>query len=205
MEKTKKRIFEYDLMRVILSMMVLGIHILTKVKGLSKEYNTTWVVVNIFTNFFMISNPLFFILSGKFSLNKEFETSKDYKRFYKNKMITIIIPFIIASIIIYIVFNENKSIQNFIKKFVGGDIEGTYWFIYTLIGMMIFSPFLSKMIKNMNLTDKKIFLGLGTICSGFVVVMEMFRIKSAVAFTTFGIICWHFYYLLGRIYRRNIS
>ena len=199
MEKTKsERIFEYDLMRVLFSLMVLGIHILAKVRGFSKEYNTTWHIVNIVTNFLMICNPLFFILSGKFNLNKKFDCNEDYKEYYKSKVVNIIVPFVIISIIVYIIFNyNNMSLIEFFKKFVSGDIEGTYWFIYSLIGMLIYSPFFSKMVNNMNKTDKKIFFWISILISGIIVTLSIFNIKSAIGLTTFGILYWNFYYVLG--------
>ena len=163
--KTKKRIFEYDL---------------------------------ICTNFFMICNPLFFMLSGKFNLNKEFNSLEDYKKYYKSKIITIFIPFFIVSIIIYFLNNYNNlSIIDFFEKFTYSSIEGTYWFIYNLIGIIIITPFLSKMIKNMNLLDKKIYFYFVIVITSFITVILALGKKTIINFATFGIISWIFYYLLG--------
>lgn len=200
MEKSenKKRIFEYDLMRVIFMLMVLGIHILTKIKTFSSEFNTTWTIVNIFTNFFMICNPLFFMLSGKFNLNKEFNNKTDYKKYFKNKIISIIIPFLLSSIIIYILLNHNgMNIKDFFKKFIGGTIEGTYWFVYMLLGIILLSPFFSKMIKNMSVLDKKVFFALVLGITTILTTLLAMGIKTAVNFAAFGIISWNFYYILG--------
>ena len=71
-----KRIFEYDLMRVLFSLMVLGIHILAKIRGLAKPYNTTWYFVNIITNFFMICNPLFLCLAENLACIKPLKKKK---------------------------------------------------------------------------------------------------------------------------------
>ena len=187
--KTKKRIFEYDLMRSMFMLMVLGIHILSRVKTFSSEFNTTWYIVNICTNFFMICNPLFFMLSGKFNLNKEFNSLEDYKKYYKSKIITIFIPFFIVSIIIYFLNNYNNlSIIDFFEKFTSGSIEGTYWFIYNLIGIIIITPFLSKMIKNMNLLDKKIYFYFVIVITSFITVILALGKKTIINFATFGII-----------------
>ena len=193
-----KRIFEYDLMRVLFSLMVLGIHILAKIRGLAKPYNTTWYFVNIITNFFMICNPLFFMLSGKFSLHKTFEKKEDYRKYYKSKFIGIFVPFMITSIIVYILSNfKEKSIVDFIKRFLNDDIEGTYWFVYSLIGMITISPFLSKMIYNMSLADKKIFFWMSTIIVGIITSLSILKIKSAFTLTIFGIFYWNLYYIIG--------
>ncbi len=196
--KNKKRIFEYDLMRVIFMLMVLGIHVLTKITNFSEEYNTVWTIVNILTNFFMICNPLFFMLSGKFNLNKEFSSKEDYKKYYKSKVINIFIPFLLVSIIVYCIFNYDiMTIKDFFEQFIGGTIEGTYWFIYTLLGIMILSPFFSKMVKNMSLYDKKIFFWIACGIMSILTILLATGKNTAIKFATFGIISWNFYYLVG--------
>ena len=146
----------------------------------------------------MISNALFFMLSGKFNLRKKFESKEDYKKYYKSKIINIIIPFLIISALIYIALSyKDMSFIDFLKKFIEGKIQGTYWFIYSLIGMLAISPFFSKMLNNMNKTDKKIFFWLSMALSGIVVALSIFKINSAITFNIFGILYWNFYYLLG--------
>lgn len=193
-----KRIFEYDLMRVIFSSMVLGIHILAKIRGLSKPYNTTWYFVNIITNFFMICNPLFFMLSGKFNLKKNFDKKDAYIKFYKSKFMGIVIPFVVTSILIYILSDyKTKTIVDFVKNFINDNIEGTYWFVYSLIGMITISPFLTKMISNMNLTDKKILFWMSTIIVGIITTLSIVKVKSAFTLTLFGVFYWNLYYIIG--------
>ena len=65
-ENKKKRIFEYDLMRVVFSLMVLGIHILAKVRGFSKEYNRQEILkeFNLEDN----KKTILFFAGGKYGL-----------------------------------------------------------------------------------------------------------------------------------------
>lgn len=196
----EKRIFKYDLMRVIFMLMVLATHTLNIFIVFSTPYNTTWTIRRILVDIFMVCNPLFFMLSGKFNLNKEFKDSNDYKKFYYKKSISILLPFLIISMIIYIIhFHNSLSIKNFISLFISNQIEGTFWFVYFLIGILTFSPFFSKMLKNMNLFEKKLFLLLVFLANTFITVLALFKIKLAFTLFMFGIVAWHMYYFAGYI------
>lgn len=196
--KKEGRIFQYDLMRFLFMLMVLGVHVLSVSKQFSEEYNTTWIITTIFTDLFIICNPLFFMLSGRFNLKKEFNTKEDYKQFYIKKIVTLLVPFLIFSIVIYVYRNfNNLSIIDFLKGLLAGNIEGTYWFVYTLLGIMIFSPFFSKMLKNMNLFEKKLFFIISFCVNTFITVFAVFKIPNIITFEIVGLVHWNFYYLMG--------
>lgn len=196
--KKEGRIFQYDLMRFLFMLMVLGVHVLSVSKQFSEEYNTTWIITTIFTDLFLICNPLFFMLSGRFNLKKEFNTKEDYKKFYIKRIATLLVPFLIFSIVIYIYRNfDNLSIIDFAKGLLAGNIEGTYWFVYTLLGIIIFSPFFSKMLKNMNLFEKKLFFIISFCVNTFITVFAVFKIPNIITFEIVGLVHWNFYYLMG--------
>lgn len=196
--KKEGRIFQYDLMRFLFMLMVLGVHVLSVSKQFSEEYNTTWIITTIFTDLFLICNPLFFMLSGRFNLKKEFNTKEDYKKFYIKRIVTLLVPFLIFSIVIYIYRNfDNLNIIDFAKGLLAGNIEGTYWFVYTLLGIMIFSPFFSKMLKNMNLFEKKLFFIISFCVNTFITVFAVFKIPNIITFEIVGLVHWNFYYLMG--------
>ena len=196
--KKEGRIFQYDLMRFLFMLMVLGVHVLSVSKQFSEEYNTTWIITTIFTDLFLICNPLFFMLSGRFNLKKEFNTKEDYKKFYIKRIATLLVPFLIFSIVIYIYRNfDNLSIIDFAKGPLAGNIEGTYWFVYTLLGIMIFSPFFSKMLKNMNLFEKKLFFIISFCVNTFITVFAVFKVPNMITFNIVGLVHWNFYYLMG--------
>ena len=196
--KKEGRIFQYDLMRFLFMLMVLGVHVLSVSKQFSEEYNTTWIITTIFTDLFLICNPLFFMLSGRFNLKKEFNTKEDYKKFYIKRIATLLVPFLIFSIVIYIYRNfDNLSIIDFAKGLLAGNIEGTYWFVYTVLGIIIFSPFFSKMLKSMNLFDKKLFFVISFCVNTFITVFAVFKIPNIITFEIVGLVHWNFYYLMG--------
>lgn len=193
-----ERVFKYDFMRMFFMLMVLGIHVLSMIRQFMFPYNTTWYIVTILTDIFLIANPLFFMLSGKFNLNKNFSKKDDYKNFYIKKFISIIIPFILISFMVYSVWNFNNfSMLDYIKKLLSGEIDGTYWFVYALIGIFVLSPFFSKMLLNMELWEKKVFLGVLFVVNAFIAILAIFNIENAFTFAVVGLVQWHIYYFAG--------
>ena len=193
-----KRIFQYDLMRFSFMLMVLAVHVVSAVGVYATPYNTTWTVSTILKNFFMVANPLFFMLSGKFSLGKSFENKNDYAKYYKNKLITIIVPFIIISFIVYLPkFIGEYSLLAFIKKLITGKIQGTFWFVYTILGIFIISPFYSKMIQNMNHFEKKLMLIVLFVANMYITTLRAVGIKGGLELAHVSMASWHFYYIAG--------
>lgn len=194
----KKRVFQYDFMRVVFMLMVLGVHVLKNTKQFVHEYNTSWYFFNILVDFFLIGNPLFFMLSGKFNLDKDYSKPEDYKRFYKKRVISILIPFVIVGGFIYVLKNlHNLNIVDYATKMLNGQVEGTYWFVYSLIGILIFSPFFSKMFKNMSDFEKKLFLGIDFSINAIIVVFATFKLPLALKFQSVAFAFWHLYYFSG--------
>ena len=190
-----KRVFQYDFMRVIFMLMVLEVHVLANTRQFIQEYNTTWYLFYILSDLFLIGNPLFFMLSGKFNLDKNFSEPEDYKKFYKKRAISILIPFVIIGSLIYVIKNfYNLSFIDYITKMLNGQVDGTYWFVYSLIGILIFSPFFSKMFKNMSSFEKKLFLGIDFAINAIIVIFATFELPLALKFQTVAFAFWHLYY-----------
>ena len=190
MIKKDKHVIEYDLMRVIFMLMTLGVHVV----AYKLERNCLWMILD---NFFIVCNPLFIMLSGRLNLDKEFKNKKDYMNYYKRKFVSIIIPFLVFSIIIQLV--QYKSFNGFLKNLISNNIEPTYWFVYTLIGILILSPFYSKMLQNMNKNEKKYFLYISIIANFIILLFDFFNISTTIGIGSVGIIGWHFYYFSGYI------
>lgn len=190
MTKEKNYVFEYDLMRFIFILMTLGVHVVYfTVKNENMHI--------IFDNVFMICNPLFFMLSGKLNLSKKFNSKEDYVKFYKGKLKSIIIPFLLFSLAIQII--NNRTLKGFGLNILSNNIEPTYWFIYTLIGIELLSPFYSKMLQNMNKMEKKFFLVICIFVNFFIMLFDFLNMNSIIGLGTIGIVSWHFYYFSGYI------
>ena len=83
-----KRHYALDLMRIFLCLCVIAIHS-ESYFGITNNYIYTFLFTFLFQ-----ANGLFYMISGYFNLDKEFNNSTDIIRFYKNAIIKILIPFL---------------------------------------------------------------------------------------------------------------
>ena len=200
MENKKEHSAKYDLMRLIFIMLTLGVHVVA-ISINPTEADIHCYIRVIFNGLFLVCNPLFFMLSGRLNLPKEFNKKEDYINYYKKKFISIIIPFFIISLLLYIVLNNNFNFLDFLKRFVSNKIEpdGTLWFFYAITGILLLSPFYSKMLQAMSNKEKEIFLVVSLILNTIITSLNFFNISSSIGLSTIGIIGWHFYYFSGYI------
>lgn len=98
--------------------------------------------------------PLFFIVSGYLLLNKE-ESIRDL---FKKRVSRMLMVLIIFSVIMYVFWVlrgtiETPSVGDFLKRLYTGDIQGTYWFLYSYIGFLLISPFLRMIVSRIKLNE----------------------------------------------------
>lgn len=200
-----KRNYSLDLMRVFLCICVIAIHSMTYIDFGSDIANS------LFMTFLAQANGVFYIISGYFNLEKEFKDSSDIKKFYKNKIIYILLPFV-AFIFVWAVWdylhvNEGFNILNFLSYFyetiMDTACDGHYWFMYPLIGLLLSTPFLSKMLHNMDEKELKI---LWYIALGWNVVCYFLCYDLNINFRFLGWILsgWPIYYFAGYYYRHVV-
>ncbi len=191
----------YDVIRVVAMSFVLAQHTMNAVNHYCSENRIHWFLYNLLAAVFMTCNSLFFMISGKFNLNKKFDSVSDYKIFYIKKGVSILLPFFLISVLMYILKFpiEMLGIKDFLKLFLNGGIEPTYWFMYVLIGITALSPFYSKMLQTMSKTDKKVFFWVSFSINAAVTVVSSICTTSRFTYGYFSIITWHTMYFLGYI------
>lgn len=92
--------------------------------------------------------PLFVMLSGALLLGK----NESFSDFFKKRFKRILLPFFVWSPVVYILYYVKHYTFNF-ESFIGGFIIKTltcgvvevYWYIYLIIGLYLFTPFLRKL------------------------------------------------------------
>lgn len=110
--------------------------------------------------------PIFFMISGYFALNSKCESTLT---FYRNRLVSIIIPFIVFSFIHYTFFHQWDSdayseewLVNYIKSvFYGAPINfeliyfksAIFWYVYLVIGLYLISPALKNCLSFANSTN----------------------------------------------------
>ena len=190
-----------DAIRVIAMVFVICVHTYEKPWGDSKlVYNAVDMVL-------MLCNSLFFMLSGHFNLRKSFDCKRDYYSFYVKRSIDIILPFFLISIVLCVwnIHEQNVFINSyrhfiyyFVDEFFSGKISLQSWFMYPLIGYMVSTPFLSKMLHAMDEFSMKLMVIIVLIWN---LIQVYFAANFGFAFSFSGWLLegWLYCYVIGYI------
>lgn len=108
-------------------------------------------VIALVDNLTMINNGLFFMLSGKFALER-FQgkiLSYYYKRFVK-----IVLPYLIINCILNI--TQGYTFGEYLSRLRRGEVYN--WFVYAVVGFYLVAPFFYYMFHDMSEKYKILFL-----------------------------------------------
>lgn len=138
------RIIYFDILNIIACIAVCYLHCNSGVHAFSNT--RVWkesLVIEVICYFAV---PIFIMLSGATLLKyRERYTTKQY---FIKRIEKVVVPWIIWSLIIYIVHNKNLNLVNFIDAFLYGKIETIYWFFPLIIYLYCLIPVLSVLTEN---------------------------------------------------------
>ncbi|WP_433833708.1 acyltransferase [Flavobacterium anhuiense] len=142
-----------DSLRALATVSVIILHVTAPLLT-SMESLSNWWIGNIIQSSVRFSVPIFFMLTGSLLFDKEYAIDVFLKkRFFKVVLPFLFwsIPYILFSLVIKIMHKEHLDFfQVFmftIDQFKNGS-SYHLWFVYTLLGIYIFTPIISKWIKN---------------------------------------------------------
>lgn len=202
----KERNYSLDLMRVFLSLCVIALHSLQYFRIESPVFGA------LFHIFLVSCNGLFYMISGYFNLEKEFKDSSDILKFYKNKFIQIFFPFL-AFVFVWTIwdyvhaygnFNIGAILAVYYRAIVDTSAYGHMWFMYPLFGMLLSTPFLSKMLHSMDRKELKIawYIAIGY---NFVLYYLCRNQDIGFSFLCWFLESWTVFYFGGYYYRHVIA
>lgn len=201
-----KRNYGFDLLRIILCIFVIATHSYT-------YFGAEGVITAGLIPVYLIqADGLFYMLSGYFNLEKEFNSITDIKKFYKNKIIYILLPFL-GFIFVWLIwdyvhvtgsFDFVEILGLFYESVMDTSADNHLWFMYPLFGLLLSTPFLSEMLHNM---DKKELKLLWYIALGFNVIYYYLCKDIGVNFRVLAWIFdgWVIYYFAGYYYRHVVA
>ena len=145
----RENILYLDVLRITAIYLVILLHALNPWLTAQEIYNTLiWKAALLISPIDRMGVPLFFMLSGYLILSDP--RTLDIASFYKRRLPRILIPFLVWNIIYYVVYTviggEGLSVVVFLKEILKQNIKYHFWYIYTLVGMYVFAPFLKRMI-----------------------------------------------------------
>lgn len=142
----------YDVIRVVSMLFVIAVHVNPK------PFNSVPWMKDIFDDLIYSCNGMFFMLSGFFNMKNEFHSKEDYARYYKKKTISIFLPYVLMTFLLYgyeyyrsgRAFALRVYVEETINALTALNSEQHLWFMYSLIGLVLSAPFLSKMLHAMS-------------------------------------------------------
>ena len=108
-----------------------------------------WYVVNLYDSICRASVPLFFILSGCLIIPKKISVQDVFRRVFK-----LAVPLFFWSLVFIFLMREtdlgrmkSAGVELSISQIFAGPVLNHLWFLYTLIGLYLFSPVLSVFFR----------------------------------------------------------
>lgn len=152
-----KREIYADLIRTISIIFVLIIH--TTCNYFVTSYgNKSFTYMLIISSLTAAAVPLFYAISGTFLINKK---NIDYKKFYK-KVVKIFLQTIFWTFIYLLIYkfvlNQNVNITKTMVKSIFSSQVVHLWFMYPLIALYIFTPFISRLYYAISDSEKRVLL-----------------------------------------------
>lgn len=133
------RIIYFDILNILACLCVIFLHM----NGIVHQYieMRAWKTALIFEVACYWAVPVFIMLSGATLL--KYKEKYDTKTFFKKRFVKILIPWIVWSLISYIIKNQNINLFQFIKDFMYCKIEYVYWFIPLTLYLYCVIPILT--------------------------------------------------------------
>ncbi len=156
-EKDMTKIQYLDWLRSFAILCVMLLHCMNPYILNQNLYGTrTWMICNLLNPVVRTGVPLFFMISGYLLLKSP--KTLEFIPFYKKRMIRILIPFLCWDAVYY-VYNRIESgaklsTAEFLKELIVNGSEYHLWFVYTLIGIYLFLPFLKRTLDACSSKEK---------------------------------------------------
>jgi len=178
----KERDHNLDALRVLANVLVIILHVSATYVTLNIDLiNSNFVFANLIDSFTRISVPLFVMISGYLTLSQA--KNRDFKRFYKKSIRSIVLPTLIWSFLYVVLatiivrykalsdpFNSSDDYLQIIINWLLGKPYTHLWYMYMMIGMFAFTPVLIRIKEKLN---EKQFLVLGFIMLGLGMIMSV--------------------------------
>lgn len=148
MKKIPSRNISFDILNVLSCFAVICLHCNNDVYNVANT--TAWKFSLLVQCLTMWCVPVFFMLTGAKLIN--YRSKYSTKLFFKKRITKTLIPLLFWSTIhlfrkLYLNKLEVTAISSLIGCYTTGNIEGTYWFFYSLFGIYLAIPILSALVS----------------------------------------------------------
>lgn len=148
----KERNYNYDIMRVLACIMIICMH------APMPNLNANGIILSTISYFTAPGLCLFFVISGSLLLPIKTDTTT----FLKRRLGKVIMPTLVFTIL-YIILNcINGEQQNILRTICSipfsAQGHGVLWFMYTLIGLYLVAPIISKWLDSASKREVELYL-----------------------------------------------
>ncbi|MDP4237919.1 MAG: acyltransferase family protein, partial [Bacteroidota bacterium] len=160
MDSTNKSIQWLDSLRALAMLGVIMIHVSTPtvkmIYGKNMEY---WWIGNILNSAVRFAVPLFLMISGATLLGKEYRLGE----FYRKRISRVLVPFLFWAVVYWVYrwivlipeiqpHGVSAILHWGINLFFAEGISKHFWYIYMILFIYLFVPFLGKGVRRLNKT-----------------------------------------------------
>lgn len=194
--KIKKSIGEANILRGILCIFVLIIHTTANPSIELQPLSISSILFSIANTATKLAVPGFIFISG-LTLAYSYKERKinNIYLFYKKRFINVVIPYVIWTLIYYLVYiilyNYEISLKFFLERLINGSMTYHLYFIIIIIQFYILFPMFLKVFKMQN---NSIILGLSIILN----IIVFYKGSNPIFFTTYIS-----YFMLGMYFAFN--
>lgn len=158
-----------DFTRIIACIMVILLHV-AAINFYSWSEN--WWAANFYDSLSRCSVPIFLLISGSVLFKKE----DNILLFLQKRFIRIFPPLIFWSIF-YMLWN-GINYEMWLQKIIQNNVMYHFWYLYAIIGIYLYTPFLIKIYANSSDIERKIFILIWVIISSiWPILQKVLQIK----------------------------
>ena len=152
----KERVLYLDFLRCLAIFLVIILHSNAPVLVNPDFYQlSSWYLCMLLDPLNRTGVPLFFMISGYLLLSRT--STKDLCKFYKHNIPKLLVPLFAWNIIYFWarsqIFHVEINFKSFVEVLLNQGISYHMWFIYTMLAIYIFCPFLKRLVDGCTQTQ----------------------------------------------------
>ena len=184
----KPRDVNYDLLRVVAMCLVIGVHVINNYMPVKMTLaGSAETVRSVLFALFMVCNPLFIMVSGRFNLTCDAAQGAGrndacgpdrgvrprpnglapYARYYYKRFVSLIVPYLLYAggmgFVAYLVIDHRSvggAVSGTLFDLFSGYDDSVYWFVFMLAGFVLATPFLAAMVRAIGRSGAWLLIGL---------------------------------------------
>lgn len=132
------------------------------------SFSPRWLAAICYDALSRPSVPIFLMITGFLLLDRE----EPIDRFYRKRFTRMVVPFLFYCVLYLVI--DRVSIHSWLYRIYIGSVAPHFWYIYELIGIYLFMPFLRKIFIHSTTTERLIYAGFWIVWSIFFPTIQKF-------------------------------